>query len=288
MAQRREGVEPAARHDLGRLRAVGSTGAPLPPEGFDWVYEHVGEDLVLGSISGGTDVCTAFAGSCPTLPVRRGEIQCRALGAAVAVFDESGRAVVEEVGELVVTEPMPSMPLRFWGDEDGHRYRESYFAAYPGVWRHGDWARLSTEGSLVISGRSDSTLNRAGVRMGTAEFYRLLDTLEGVLDSLVVDTSGDGRDGQLVLFVVPAAGRRLEDGLSEQITVAIRSQLSPRHVPDRMVAVADVPRTLSGKKLEIPVKRLLAGEPPERAVNLATLANPESVAALLSAAAVTA
>jgi acetoacetyl-CoA synthetase len=283
MAQRRSGLDPASGHDLSAVRMVGSTGAPLPPEGFDWVYQHVGRDLLLGSISGGTDVCTAFVGSCPVLPVYRGEIQCRALGAAVAVYDEAGRAVVGQVGELVITRPMPCMPVGLWGDPDMARYRASYFDTYPGVWRHGDWAELTERGSLVIAGRSDSTLNRGGVRMGTAEFYRLLETVDGVDDALVVDTTGAEVEGRLILFVVPAPGRELDDGLGEAIRQAIRRELSPRHLPDRLVAVADVPRTLSGKKVEVPVKRLLTGTPAERALTPGALENPEAVDALLTA-----
>ena len=225
MAQRRSGLDPASGHDLSGLRMVGSTGAPLPPEGFDWVYQHVGRDLLLGSISGGTDVCTAFVGSCPVLPVHRGEIQCRALGAAVAVYDETGQPVVGQVGELVITRPMPCMPVGLWGDPDMARYRASYFDTYPGVWRHGDWAELTERGSVVIAGRSDSTLNRGGVRMGTAEFYRLLETVDGVEDALVVDTTGAEAEGRLILFVVPAAGRDLDDGLGEAIGQAIRGRV---------------------------------------------------------------
>jgi len=283
MAQRRSGLDPGSHHDLSAVRMVGSTGAPLPPEGFDWVYGHVGADLQLASISAGTDVCTAFVGSSPVLPVWRGEIQCRALGAAVAVYDQAGQPVVGQVGELVITEPMPCMPVGLWGDPTMARYRASYFDTYPGVWRHGDWAELTERGSLVIAGRSDSTLNRGGVRMGTAEFYRLLETVDGVDDALVVDTTGAEVEGRLILFVVPAPGRELDDGLGEAIRQAIRRELSPRHLPDRLVAVADVPRTLSGKKVEVPVKRLLTGTPAERALTPGALENPEAVDALLTA-----
>ncbi len=285
LAQRQSGTDPGRHHDLSRLRGVGSTGAPLPAEGFEWVYEHVGSDLVLGSVSGGTDVCTAFVASCPLLPVYAGECQCRGLGAPVEVYDESGKPVVDQIGELVLTAPMPCMPVGFWGDEDGSRYRESYFSTFPGVWRHGDWARLTPRGTVVITGRSDSTLNRGGVRMGTAEFYRVVEQVEGVVDSLVVDTSGAGAgEGRLVLFLVLAEGRVLDDAQRRRIAGAIRSALSPRHVPDEMVQVPEVPRTLSGKKLEVPVKRLLAGEDASKVVNLGTLANPSSVEALLAAA----
>ena len=202
------GVEPSASRDLERLRAVGSTGSPLSPEGFDWVYEHVGADTWLFSTSGGTDVCTAFVGGVPLLPVYRGELQGRSLGAAVEAFDEEGNSVVDEVGELVITEPMPSMPLFLWGDEDGSRYRASYFEHYPGVWRHGDWIEITSRGTAVIYGRSDSTINRQGVRMGTSEIYRAVQAVPEVLDALVVDIPRPGTEGWMPLFVVLERGRR--------------------------------------------------------------------------------
>jgi acetoacetyl-CoA synthetase len=267
------GLVPKDVADLSRLRYLGSTGAPLSPEGFAWVYENVHDDLLLGSLSGGTDLCTAFVHSNPLLPVRAGEIQCRALGAAVAVFDADGRPVEGEVGELVITRPMPSMPLSFWGDHDGSRLLESYFSDYPGVWRHGDWARITEHGGVVIYGRSDSTLNRGGVRIGTSEFYRVVEDLPEVLDSLVVDTSALGTEGRLLLFVVLREGAALDDDLRGRLTRALRSQLSPRHVPDEVAAVDAVPRTLNGKKLEVPVKRLLAGVPLEQAVSLGAVAD---------------
>lgn len=282
LAQRQAGTDPARHLDLSRVRAVGSTGSPLPPEGFDWVYDHVGSDLVLGSVSGGTDVCTAFVASCPLLPVYAGESQCRGLGAAVEVFDEQGRPVVDEIGELVVTAPMPCMPVGFWGDADGSRYRDSYFSTFPGVWRHGDWARLTPRGTVVITGRSDSTLNRGGVRMGTAEFYRVVEQLDGVTDSLVIDTTGAEAVGRLVLFLVLEDGRQLDDDLRSRVVSAIRSALSPRHVPDQILQIPEVPRTLSGKKLEVPVKAIMVGSPPDKVVNLGTLANPASVDALVA------
>ena len=271
------GVEPARAARLERLRAIGSTGAPLPPEGFAWVYEHVKRDLLLGSVSGGTDVCTAFVLSCPLLPVRAGEIQCRGLGAKVEAFDPEGRPLVGDVGELVLTEPLPSMPVGFWNDPDRRRYRESYFETYPGVWRHGDWIKITRDGGCVVYGRSDSTLNRAGVRMGTSEFYRVVDDVPEVLDSLVVDTGELGREGELLLFVVLRPGAALDAGLRERIVGKIRSELSPRHVPNRIYAIAEVPRTLSGKKLEVPVKRILAGTPPERAASPDSMSNPDSL-----------
>ncbi len=288
MACRKEGIEPGAGLDLSALRGIGSTGAPLPPEGFDWVQQALGPEVWLGSLLGGTDVCTGFLGPCPWLPVRRGEIQCRSLGAKAEAFDEAGRPVVDQVGELVLTAPMPSMPLFFWNDEDGERYRASYFDVYPGVWRHGDWVMFRPDGASIPLGRSDSTLNRGGVRMGTSEFYRVVETLPEIVDCVVVDTGSLGREGRLWLFVVPAEGVRLDDELERRIAATLRRRLSPRHVPDEIRALSSVPRTLSGKKLEVPIKRILTGAAPEKAVNPGTLANPESLAELLAAAAETA
>ncbi|AUS78651.1 acetoacetate--CoA ligase [Actinoalloteichus sp. AHMU CJ021] len=260
--------------DLSRVRAVGSTGAPLSEEGFRWLAEQLGADVQIASVSGGTDVCTAFLTSAPTVPVWVGELSCRALGAAVEAYDESGRPVVGEVGELVVTRPMPSMPVFFWGDSDGARMREAYYEAFPGVWRHGDWVRLSPRGSAVIHGRSDSTLNRGGVRMGTSEFYRVVESLPEVLDSLVIDNAGPARpDGELVCFLVLAAGAE-EEAVVARARALLRSTLSPRHVPDRFLRVGEVPRTLNGKKCEVPVKRVLAGVPVGEAVSREALANP--------------
>jgi acetoacetyl-CoA synthetase len=277
LASSKAGVEPARAVDLSALHSIGSTGSPLPPEGFAWLYQQVAPDVLVGSTSGGTDVCTSFVTSCPLLPVYPGEIQCRALGAKVEAFDEQGRPVVGEVGELVVTEPLPSMPLLFWNDPGGERYRDSYFSTWPGVWRHGDWIRITERGTCIISGRSDSTLNRGGVRMGTAEFYRVVEALDEVVDSLVVDVSDPGGEGRLLLFVVLRPGIELDDGLQGRIRDAVRTDLSPRHVPDRIQAIAEVPRTLSGKKLEVPVKRVLTGVPLEQAVSEGALANPRAV-----------
>ncbi|HTE69122.1 MAG TPA: acetoacetate--CoA ligase [Actinomycetes bacterium] len=277
LASSKAGVAPARDADLSALHSIGSTGSPLPPEGFAWLYEQVAPDMLVGSTSGGTDVCTSFVTSCPLLPVYPGEIQCRALGAKVEAFDEQGRPVVGEVGELVVTEPLPSMPLLFWNDPGGERYRDSYFSTWPGVWRHGDWIRITERGTCIISGRSDSTLNRGGVRMGTAEFYRVVEALDEVVDSLVVDVSDPGGEGRLLLFVVLRPGIELDDGLQGRIRDAVRTDLSPRHVPDRIQAIAEVPRTLSGKKLEVPVKRVLTGVPLEQAVSEGALANPRAV-----------
>jgi acetoacetyl-CoA synthetase len=276
LACRKAGVEPGAVADLSALRAVGSTGAPLPAEGFEWVYEAVKGDVLLSSISGGSDVCTAFVGGCPLVPVRAGEISCRYLGARVEAYDEAGRSVVGEQGELVITAPMPSMPVGFWGDDDGARLRAAYYERHPGVWTHGDWITLYPDGASVISGRSDATLNRGGVRMGTAELYAVVEALPEVADSLVVHLEdADGGPGRLVLFVAPAAGAVLDDDLRARIARALRTELSPRHVPDEIHEVPGVPRTLSGKKLEVPVKRILAGDAPDSAASRGSLANPE-------------
>ena len=286
MSCRKQGITPAASNDLHALRAIGSTGAPLPTEGFHWVYDAVGRDLLLSSVSGGTDVCTAFVGGCPMVPVRAGEISCRYLGVRVEAFDENGESVVGKQGELVVTAPMPSMPVGFWGDSDGSRYRGAYFDVYPGVWRHGDWITITEQGSCIISGRSDATLNRGGVRIGTAEFYSVVEGMEAVVDSLVVHLEGDGTNpaGELLLFVVPAPGVAADDVLRKAIVTEIRSALSPRHVPDRIEFVEAVPRTLSGKKLEVPVKRVLLGTPAEQAASRDALARPDALDAFVELA----
>jgi len=273
----KDGVEPGRGRDLSRLTAVGSTGSPLAPEGFDWVHEQLGEDTWLFSTSGGTDLCTAFVGGVVLLPVYRGELQGRALGAAVEAWDEDGRAVVGEVGELVVTEPMPSMPVCFWGDEDGSRYRASYFEHYPGVWRHGDWIEITERGTAIIYGRSDSTINRSGVRMGTSEIYRAVLSVEEILDALVVDVPRAGTEGWMPLFVVLREGVSLDDELRAEIARRVRSQCSPRHVPDEVFQIEEVPRTLSGKVLEVPVKRILTGTPVEKAASRDSLANPAAL-----------
>ncbi len=269
------GLAPGQDHDLSALRAIGSTGSPLPPEAFRWVYSRVKRDLLLGSFSGGTDLCTGFVGPCPLLPVRAGIISGRCLGAEVEAFDEDGKPVIGQVGELVITVAMPSMPVGFWNDPGGARYRESYFETYPGVWRHGDWIELLPDGGCVIYGRSDATLNRGGVRMGTSEFYRVVEAFGEVADSLVVDTGRLGAEGRLILYVVPAAGRQLDEDLAGRLRAALRAQLSPRHVPDEICQVPGIPRTLSGKKLEVPVRKILLGADPERAADPNALANPE-------------
>jgi len=287
MSCRKQGITPGTSNDLRALRGVGSTGAPLPAEGFHWVYDAVKRDVLLSSVSGGTDVCTAFVGGCPLVPVRAGEISCRYLGARVEAFDETGRPVIGEQGELVITAPMPSMPVGFWGDADGSRYRAAYFDVYPGVWRHGDWITINEDGSCVISGRSDATLNRGGVRIGTAEFYSVVEGMDQVVDSLVVHLEGDDANpaGELLLFVVPAPGAPADDdALRKEIVAEIRRALSPRHVPDRIDFVASVPRTLSGKKLEVPVKRVLMGAPAEKAASRDALVQPDALDAFVELA----
>jgi acetoacetyl-CoA synthetase len=271
------GVEPREGRDLSALRAFGSTGSPLGARGFRWVYEHVGPDTWLFSTSGGTDVCSAFVGGVPTLQVYEGELQGRALGAKVEAFDEQGRSVVDEVGELVLTEPLPSMPLGLWDDADGSRYREAYFSVYPDIWRHGDWIEITSRGTAIISGRSDSTINRGGVRIGTAELYGAVLGLPQVLDALAVEVPRPGSEGWLVLFVVLADGATLDDELRAELRRRIRKDCSPRHVPDELRQVAQVPRTLSGKLLEVPVKRILSGMPADRAASRDALANPEAL-----------
>jgi acetoacetyl-CoA synthetase len=270
-------IEPGKDFDLSSLKSIGSTGSPLPPEGFEWVYEHVKQDLWLFSTSGGTDLCTAFVGGVPLLPVRAGELQARGLGARVEAFDENGDPVVDDVGELVITEPMPSMPIYFWNDPGEERYRESYFGVYPGVWRHGDWIKVKDDGSCVIYGRSDSTINRGGVRMGTSEIYSAVDKLDEVADSLVVDVPRDGGNSFMPLFVVLQEGVELDDDLEGRIKSSIRDNASPRHVPNEIFVVADIPKTLNGKKLEVPVKKILSGTPPEKAASKESLSNPESL-----------
>ncbi|HXO09727.1 MAG TPA: acetoacetate--CoA ligase [Solirubrobacteraceae bacterium] len=271
------GIEPASGRDLSALQAVGSTGSPLAPEGFQWVYDQLGADTWLFSTSGGTDLCTAFVGGVPILPVYLGELQARSLGAAVHAFDPDGRPLIDEVGELVITEPMPSMPVFFWGDTDGERLRESYFSMYPGIWRHGDWIKITDRGTAVIYGRSDSTINRGGVRMGTSEIYRAVLDVPEVLDALVVDLPREGTDGWMPLFVVLTDGATLDDELAAEIRRRIRDDCSPRHVPNEIRQIEAVPRTLSGKVLEVPVKRILTGTPAEQAASRESLANPESL-----------
>jgi acetoacetyl-CoA synthetase len=271
------GVRPARGRDLSALRSVGATGSPLSPEGFRWVYDELGGETWLFSTSGGTDVCTAFVGGVPLEPVYEGELQGRSLGCDVQAFDERGRPLVDEVGELVITQPMPSMPLCFWNDPDGERLREAYFDMYPGVWRHGDWIELTSRGTAVIYGRSDSTINRGGVRMGTSEILRAVLALDEVVDALVVDVPQAGMESWMALFVVLRDDAELDEELRGAIARRVREDCSPRHVPDDVFRVDDVPRTLSGKLLEVPVKRILAGVAPERAASRDSLANPSAL-----------
>ena len=277
----KEGLAPGRDLDLAPLRTIGSTGAPLTPEGFRWIADEVSPHIQIASVSGGTDLCTAFVGAAPDVPVWLGELSCRMLGAAVEAYDEDGRPIVDDVGELVITEPMPSMPVYFWNDRDGTRLRAAYFEDFPGVWRHGDWIRITSRGSAVIYGRSDSTLNRGGVRMGTSEFYRVVEALPEVVDSLVIDTSGTRQgEGELLCFLVLADDATLAD-VEPVLRRELRAQLSPRHVPDRFYVVDVIPRTLNGKKCEVPVKKILAGASPDKAVSRDALRDPESLDAFI-------
>ncbi len=273
----RTGLEPGKSFDLSALRSISSTGSPLPPEAFDWCYEAVKPDLWLVSMSGGTDVCTAFVGGCPWEPVYEGEIQCRALGCALYAFNAEGKPVIDEVGEMVITRPMPSMPIFFWNDPGKKRYRESYFAHYPGLWRHGDWVRVTPRHTLVIYGRSDATLNRQGVRIGTAEIYRALHAIPAIRDSLIVNLELAGGKHFMPLFVVMREDVPVDEALKQEIKRVLREQCSPRHVPDAVIRVPDIPYTLSGKKLEAPIKKILMGTPMEKAVKKDALRNPEAV-----------
>jgi len=272
------GIKPGEKFNFDILRSISSTGAPLPPEGFDWIYDNIKKDVWLASMSGGTDVCTAFVGGNPIWPVREGEIQCRALGAAVFAFDQNGKPVYDEVGEMVITKPMPSMPVYFWNDKDKKRYKESYFSYYPGVWRHGDWIKINSETSgLVILGRSDATLNRHGIRIGTAEIYRAIDMIKEIKDSLIVNLELEGGNHYMPLFVVMNEGFELDDAVKDKIKKTLRKEYSPRHVPDEIIEVPDLPYTISGKKMEAPVKKILLGFDIDKAINIDSMRNPESI-----------
>jgi acetoacetyl-CoA synthetase len=285
MGCRKAGVD-LGEFDLSSLRQLGAAGSPLPAEGFDWVYEQLGPDILLNLGSGGTDVCTGIVQGSPFQPVYRGEISGRCLAVDAAAYDPAGRPVVGELGELVIRAPMPSMPAGFWNDPDGARYRATYFEDFPGVWRFGDWIRFTEHGSAVITGRSDATLNRGGVRLGTGEFYAVVEDLPEVTDSLVVHLEdSEGGPGELLLFVVLADGATLDDGLRKRIAATLRAALSPRHVPDVVEAVPAVPRTLTQKKLELPVKRLLLGAPPEKVASRDALADPGALDAFITYAA---
>jgi len=278
-------VHPGRDLDLSRLRAIGTTGSPLPPDGFHWIYKEVNADIWLASVSGGTDLCSCFVGGVPTLPVYLGEIQAASLGVALGSWDIDGKPLIGEVGELVVTQPIPSMPLGFWNDPDGARYRESYFEMFPGVWRHGDWITITPRGTVIIHGRSDSTLNRQGVRMGSADIYEVVERLPQIRESLVIGLEQPDGGYWMPLFVVLADGCSLDDELRAAVRTSLREQLSPRHVPDEIIAVAALPHTLTGKRLEVPVKRILSGTPLAQAVNPGSLDNPAALTPFVDIAA---
>ncbi|GGU02415.1 acetoacetate--CoA ligase [Streptomyces coeruleorubidus] len=273
MACRKAGVHPSRDFDLSSVQCVATTGSPLPPDGFRWLHDEVRDNLWIASVSGGTDVCSCFAGAVPTLPVHVGELQAPCLGTDLQSWDPNGTPLVDEVGELVVTNPMPSMPIHFWNDPDGSRYHDSYFDTYPGVWRHGDWITVTSRGSVVIHGRSDSTLNRQGVRMGSADIYEAVERLPEIRESLVIGIEQPDGGYWMPLFVHLAPGAVLDEPLLNRIKRTIREQLSPRHVPDEIIEVPGVPHTLTGKRIEVPVKRLLQGTPLEKAVNPGSIDN---------------
>ncbi len=277
LANKKADIDPKANYDLSNLRSIGSTGSPLPPEGFDYVYEKIKDDIWLTSMSGGTDVCTAFVGGCIVRPVYEGEIQCRALGCALYCLDEDGNKLENEEGEMVITEPIPCMPIYFWNDEGKVRYNESYFEMYDGLWRHGDWIRITQDDGVVIYGRSDATLNKQGIRIGTSEIYRSLDHIKEIVDSLIVNIEKKDGDHFMPLFVMLKEGIILDDILKKRIKSQLRSDYSPRHVPDEIIQVADIPYTLSGKKMETPIKKILMGRPVEKCVNADTMRNPTSI-----------
>jgi acetoacetyl-CoA synthetase len=276
LACRKAGIEPGREHDLSSLRSIAAAGSPLPVEGFEWIYRQVDPDVLLNVGSGGTDVCTGIVQGNPLIPVYAGEIAGRCLAVDTAAYDAGGNEVVGELGELVIRQPMPSMPVGFWNDPDGSRYRAAYFDHYPGVWRHGDWIMFTERGSSVITGRSDATLNRGGVRMGTSELYSVVEELDEVVDSLVVHLEGAD---ELLLFVVLRPGLALDEDLRFRIANALRTALSPRHAPDSIVAVPAIPRTLTGKKLELPVKRILTGAAVSEVASRDALVDPGSIQA---------
>lgn len=278
LASMKAGIRPGEEVDLSGLRSISSTGSPLPPEGFRWIYEAVGQDIWLCSMSGGTDVCTAFVGGNPLLQVYEGEIQCRALGCALYAWDDAGQAVVDTLGEMVITRPMPSMPVFFWNDPDGSRYQSSYFEHYEGVWRHGDFIRITPRGGVIIYGRSDATLNRHGVRIGTAEIYRAVDKVPGVLDALIINLEHEDGRHFMPLFVKLEEGATLDQSLKDAINGLLKQEYTPRHVPDVIIQCPDIPYTISGKKLEAPVKKLMMGMPMDKSASLDALRNPESMA----------
>lgn len=277
VANMKEGTNPGADNDLSSLLSIGSTGSPLPPEAFDWIYDEIKKDLWLASISGGTDVCSAFVGGNPLWPVYSGEIQCRALGCKLEAFNEEGESVIDKVGEMVITKPMPSMPIFFWNDHNNKQYIESYFEMYPGVWRHGDWTKVTSRDGIIIYGRSDSTLNRGGVRIGTSEVYRAVNKVKEVKDSLILCLEREDGDFFMPLFVVMRGNQELTGEIKNKIKKTIREEYTPRHVPDQIIEIKEVPYTISGKKVETPVKKILSGKKVEESINPDALKNPESL-----------
>jgi acetoacetyl-CoA synthetase len=277
LANLKENIEPALHHAFSSLRSIGSTGSTLPPEGFNWIYKHVKKDIWLTSMSGGTDICSAFVGGNPLWPVYPGEIQCRALGCKLEAYNERGASVIDEVGEMVITAPMPSMPIYFWNDPDYKRYKESYFEMFPGVWRHGDWIEITPHNGIIIYGRADATLNRGGIRIGTSEIYRAVDKVSEVKDSLIVCIEKTGGEFWMPLFVVMKDGYQLTDEIKTKINTTIRNDYTSRHTPDEILAVQDIPYTISGKKTETPVKKILMGKSTAEVVNSGSLRNPESL-----------
>ncbi|MCZ6899607.1 MAG: acetoacetate--CoA ligase [Bacteroidetes bacterium] len=277
MANIKKDTHPGTDFDLSPLRSIGSTGSTLPSEGFDWIYQEVKEDLWLASISGGTDVCSAFVGGNPLWPVYSGEIQCRALGCKLEAYNESGEAVLDEVGEMVISQPMPSMPIYFWGDKDHERYKSSYFEMFPHKWRHGDWTKITPRNGVIIYGRSDATLNRGGIRIGTSEIYRAVDKIPEISDSMIICLEKEGGNFFMPLFVVPAEGVQLDDALIQKINQTIKNEYTPRHVPDQVIEVREIPYTISGKKVESPIKRILLGHNIDKVVNKDALKNPEAI-----------
>ena len=277
LACMKAGIQPGRDFDLSHIRALGSTGSPLPVTGFQWVYDNVNPDLALESFSGGTDLCTGFVGGARIQPIYAGELQGPALGAKVQAFNDDGEPVIDEVGELVIAEPMPSMPLYFWNDPDMQRYTESYFEMFPGIWRHGDWIKINRRNGCVIYGRSDSTINRQGIRMGTSEIYQAVESLDEIVDSLVIDLEVLGQESYMPLFIVLREGAKLDDDLTNRLKRKIRQDISPRHVPNDIFVIDEVPYTLSGKKMEVPVRKILLGRDADKAVNKGAMRNPESI-----------
>jgi acetoacetyl-CoA synthetase len=284
LANMKEDVHPAKNFDLSPLRSISSTGSTLPPEAFRWVYREIKKDIWLVSMSGGSDVCSAFVGGNPTLPVYAGEIQCRALGCNLHAFNEDGQPVQDEVGEMVILNPMPSMPIYFWNDPGNDRYRESYFQQFPSVWRHGDWIKITAHEGVIIYGRSDATLNRAGIRIGTSEIYRALDKIEEVKDSLIICIEERNGSFWMPLFVIMKEGYILTDEIKQRINKTLRVDYSPRHVPDEIIAVDDIPYTISGKKTETPVKKVLMGKDPKKVISAGSLKNPKAMDVFVSLA----